>query len=39
MSKWLYDTEEDELDAEETVSPIGQSGGEDNQEVEPRIQA
>jgi SPP1 family phage portal protein len=39
MGKWLYDTEEDELDAEETVSPIRQSGGEDNQEVEPTVQA
>lgn len=39
MGKWLYDTEEDELDAEETVSPIRRSGGEDNQEVEPTVQA
>lgn len=39
MGKWLYDTEEDEIDAEETVSTIRQSGGEDNQEIEPTVQA
>ena len=39
MAKWLYDTEEDELDAEETVSNIRQSGGEDNEEVKPTVQA
>ena len=39
MGKWLYDTEEDEIDAEETVSNIRQSGGEDNQEIKPTVQA
>ncbi len=39
MSKWLYDTEEDDIDAEDTVSTIRQSGGEDNQETEPTVQA
>ena len=32
MGKWLYDTEEDDVDAEETVSEGGRSGGEDNLE-------
>lgn len=39
MGKWLYDAEEDDLDAEDPVSTIGQSGGEDNKEIEPRVQA
>lgn len=39
MRKWLYDTEEDDVDGEDTVSDIGQSGGEDNTETEPRVQA
>lgn len=39
MGKWLYDAEEDDLDAEDPVSTIGQSGGEDNEEIEPRVQA
>ncbi len=39
MSKWLYDTEEEDIDVEDTVSTIRQSGGEDNQETEPRVQA
>jgi hypothetical protein len=39
MSKWLYDAEEDDEDVEDPVSTIGQSGGEDNQEVEPTVQA
>ena len=39
MGKWLYDAEGDDIDAEETVSEIEQSGGEDNQEIEPTIQA
>lgn len=39
MSKWLYDTEEDEVDDDDSVSNIGQSGGEDNQKTEPRVQA
>lgn len=39
MSKWLYDTEEDEIDVEDPVSDVGQSGGEDNTETEPRVQA
>ena len=39
MGKWLYDAEGDDVDAEETVSEIKRSGGEDNQEVEPTIQA
>ena len=38
MGKWLYDTEED-VDVEDPVPNIGQSGGEDNQEVKPRVQA
>ncbi len=39
MRKWLYDTEEDDIDAEGAVSTIRQSGGEDNEEVAPRVQA
>ena len=32
MGKWLYDAEEDDIDAEDTVSTIERSGGEDNLE-------
>ena len=32
LGKWLYDAEEDDVDAEETVSEVGRSGGEDNLE-------
>ena len=37
MGKWLYDTEEDEIDAEDTVSTLKRSGGEDNQENTPTV--
>ena len=36
MGKWLYDAEED-VNAEETVSEGGRSGGEDNHEDTPRV--
>ena len=39
MGKWLYDAEEDDVDAEDTVSTIKRSGGEDNLEDTQRIQA
>jgi hypothetical protein len=39
MGKWLYDTEEEDIGDEDPVPTIGQSGGEDNQKVEPRVQA
>jgi SPP1 family phage portal protein len=39
LGKWLYDTEEDEVNAEDTVSEGGRSGGEDNYEDTPRVQA
>ena len=39
MGKWLYDAEEEEVDDEEAVPDIKQSGGEDNQETEPTVQA
>ncbi len=39
MGKWLYDAEEVDADVEESVSNIRQSGGEDNEEIEPRVQA
>ena len=39
MGKWLYDAEEDDVDAEDTVSPGRRSGGEDNQEATPRVSA
>lgn len=39
MSKWLYDAEEVDADVEDSVSVIRQSGGEDNEEVKPRVQA
>jgi SPP1 family phage portal protein len=37
MGKWLYDAEEDDVDAEDTVSENGRSGGEDNLEDKPRV--
>lgn len=37
MGKWLYDAEEDDVDAEGTVSEGGRSGGEDNLEDTPRV--
>lgn len=37
MGKWLYDAEEDDVNAEDTVSNIEQSGGEDNIESTPRV--
>lgn len=39
MRKWLYDTEEDDVDVKDTVSNVGRSGGEDNHEDTPRVQA
>jgi hypothetical protein len=39
MAKWLYDGEEDDVNVEDTVSDGGRSGGEDNIEDTPRIQA
>jgi SPP1 family phage portal protein len=39
MAKWLYDAEEVEEDVENPVSDNRQSGGEDNAEVKPRVQA
>ena len=39
MGKWLYDAEEDDVDAEDTVSTIKHSGGEDNQEDTQRVSA
>ena len=39
MSKWLYDTEEEDVDVEDPVPNVGRSGGEDNEEAEPRVQA
>ena len=38
MGKWLYDAEEVDADVEDSVSVIRQSGGEDNEEVKPRVQ-
>lgn len=38
MKKWLYDAEDD-IDAEETISDNRQSGGEDNEEIKPTVQA
>ncbi|MBQ8766543.1 MAG: phage portal protein [Clostridia bacterium] len=38
MGKWLYDTEEDEVNDEDTVSDNRRSGGEDNQEATPTVQ-
>ena len=39
MGKWLYDAEEDDIDDTPTVSDGGHSGGEDNIESSPRVQA
>ena len=39
MGKWLYDTEEEDVDVEDPVPTVGQSGGEDNTEIEPTVQA
>lgn len=39
MGKWLYDAEGDEEDEANTVSDSGRSGGEDNHEDSPRVQA
>ena len=39
MGKWLYDAEEDDVNAEDTVSTIKHSGGEDNRSNTQRIQA
>ena len=39
LGKWLYDAEEDDVDAEDSVSTGGRSGGEDNHEDTPRVQA
>jgi SPP1 family phage portal protein len=39
MGKWLYDTEEDDVNDENTVSKNGRSGGEDNHESKPTVQA
>lgn len=39
MGKWLYDAEEDDIDAEDTVSNSRRSGGEDNIEDTTTIQA
>jgi hypothetical protein len=38
LQKWLYDAEED-LNVEETLPTDGQSGGEDNEENSPEVQA
>ena len=37
MGKWLYDAEEDDVDAEDTVSDIEHSSGEDNIEDTQRV--
>ena len=39
MGKWLYDTEEDDVNDEDTVPKNGRSGGEDNHESKPTVQA
>lgn len=39
LGKWLYDAEEDDADGENTVQEGGRSGGEDNHEDTPRVQA
>ena len=39
MGKWLYDAEEDDVNAEDAVSTIKRSGGEDNIEDTQRVQA
>ena len=37
MGKWLYDAEEDDINAEDAVSTIKRSGGEDNIEDTQRV--
>ncbi len=37
MGKWLYDAEEDDVNAEDTVSTIKRSGGEDNHQDTQRV--
>ena len=39
MGKWLYDAEGDEDDGEDAVQTSGRSGGEDNHQDTPRVQA
>ena len=41
MGKWLYDAEgeDEDEDEEDSVQDSGRSGGEDNQETSPRVQA
>lgn len=39
LGKWLYDAEEDDVNAEDTVSEGGRSGGEDNHKDTPRVPA
>ena len=39
LGKWLYDAQEDDSDDENTVPEDGRSGGEDNHEDTPRVQA
>jgi SPP1 family phage portal protein len=39
LGKWLYDAEEDDVNDENTVSESGRSGGEDNHEDKPGVQA
>ena len=39
MGKWLYDAEEENINADDTVSTIKRSGGEDNLEDTQRVQA
>jgi SPP1 family phage portal protein len=39
LGKWLYDAEEDDVNAEDTVSEGGRSGGEDNLEDTDGVQA
>ena len=37
LGKWLYETEEDDSDDEDSVQEGGRSGGEDNQEDKPTV--
>jgi hypothetical protein len=39
MGKWLYDAEGDEENEEDSVPDSRRSGGEDNQENSPKVQA
>ena len=39
LGKWLYDAEEDDVNAEDTVSTLKRSGGEDNHEDAQTVQA